>query len=76
MKMAQCKKERCRNMSIFQDFLTRRWAILAKSCKDVPMALLSQRKPLGMAASRPFVSFTAIAAPLGRLERAVYEFTA
>lgn len=75
MKMAQHKKERRKNMSIFQDFLTQEWAILAKSDRDAPMALLSQRKPLGMAISRPCVSFTAIAAPWGRLHRAAYEFT-
>ena len=76
MKMAQYKEERRRNMSIFQDFLAQEWAILAKSRRDAPMALLALRKPLGMARSRPCVSFTAIAAPLGRLDRAVYEFTA
>ncbi len=74
--MAQCKEERRRNMATFQDFLTQEWAILAKSRRDASMILLSLRNPLGKAASLACVTFEAIAAPLRRLDRVVYEFTA
>ncbi|WP_237437590.1 hypothetical protein [Altericroceibacterium endophyticum] len=63
-------------MSIFQDFLTQRWAILAKSLGDAEMASLSNQIALGKANSLPGGRFAPICSPFGHLDGAVYEFTA
>ncbi|WP_161782155.1 hypothetical protein [Erythrobacter longus] len=59
-------------MSIFQNFWTLRWAILAKSVPDIPMALLSNRSLLEKAISLPVAGLGPIAVPLGCLDRAAY----
>ncbi|ALJ11771.1 hypothetical protein LH19_02720 [Sphingopyxis macrogoltabida] len=61
-------------MSIFQDFSTKQWAILIKSLRDVQMASISARKPLGKATSLPGASFGPICSPFGRLDGAVIEY--
>ena len=68
--MAQCKAGRRGNMSIFQDFPTKQWAILAKSLRDDGMASISKRNPLGQAISLPGVNFIPICSPFRRLEGA------
>jgi hypothetical protein len=68
--MVQCKEGRRRNMSIFQGFLTRQWAILTKSLRDGGMASISNGNPPGKATSLPGVNFRPICSPFRRLEGA------
>ncbi|WP_292636636.1 hypothetical protein, partial [Novosphingobium sp.] len=72
--MAQRKKGRRWNMSIFQAFPTQRWAILVKSRRDAQMASISGRSCLGRATSPPGGTFGPSCSPFGRLDGAVYEF--
>ena len=66
--MAQREEERRRNMPIFPDFLTKRWAILVKSLRDVQMASISNQIALGKAASLPRGQFGPICSPFERLD--------
>jgi hypothetical protein len=72
--MAQFKEGRRRNMSIFQDFLTRKWAILAKSLRDAGMASISNRNGLGKADSLPGGPFGPICSPFRRFGPAGIEY--
>src|SRR3989344_7525081 len=72
--MAHCEERRRRHMSIFRDFSTKQWAILVKSLRDVQMASISKRKPLGKATSLPGAPFGPTCSPFGRLDGAVREY--
>ena len=62
-------------MSIFQAFLTRQMAVLAKSLRDAKMASIPARA-LGRATSPPGGRIDPGCSPFWRLGGAVYEFTA
>jgi hypothetical protein len=63
-------------MSIFQAEMTQHRAVLAKSCADGQMALISGQAPLGKATSLTGGQLDQISVPFGRLASAMYEFTA
>ena len=68
--MAQGQEGRRRNMSIFLGFLTKPWAILAKSLRDGGMTSISGGNSLGKATSLPGGNFRQICSSFGRLEGA------
>ncbi|WP_298168762.1 hypothetical protein, partial [Novosphingobium sp.] len=62
--------------SISQAFPTQQWAILAKPLRGDQMASISNQRALGKATSLPGGRLGPICSPFGRLDGAVYEFTA
>jgi hypothetical protein len=76
VKMARCKKGRRGNMSIFRDFPTQQWAILAESLRDAGMASSSDKPALGKATSLPGGRLRPICSPFQRLDGADRGFTA
>jgi len=62
-------------MSIFPAFLTKRWAVLAKSLRDVKMASISSKPALEEATSLSCGQLRPSCSPFWRLSGAIYEFT-
>ncbi len=63
-------------MSLFQTDPTQQWTILIKSLREAQMASISAKAALEKATSLSCGPLRPICSPFGRLDGAIYDFTA